>query len=81
MTISNSKSNSKSSNDSVAYDHDINHNMPSRWYTVLALPFPDQRIGRRDIISTYGRRGGSGISLTSNHQADFFSSTNTTQPL
>lgn len=29
-------------------------NMPSRWYTVLALPFPDQRLGRRDI-STFGR--------------------------
>lgn len=28
--------------------------LPSRWYTVLALPFPDQRLGRRDI-STFGR--------------------------
>lgn len=32
------------------------HNMPSRWYTVLALPFPDQRLGRRDINS-FGRAG------------------------
>lgn len=31
-----------------------NANAPSRWYTVLALPFPDQRLGRRDI-STFGR--------------------------
>lgn len=28
--------------------------MPSRWYTVLALPFPDQRLGRRDI-NTFGQ--------------------------
>lgn len=28
--------------------------MPSRWYTVLALPFPEIPIGRRDI-STFGR--------------------------
>lgn len=28
--------------------------MPSRWYTVLALPFPDQKLGRRDI-NTFGR--------------------------
>lgn len=31
-----------------------NPNMPSRWYTVLALPFPDQKLGRRDI-NTFGR--------------------------
>jgi hypothetical protein len=30
--------------------------LPSRWYTVLALPFPDQKLGRRDI-STFGRNG------------------------
>lgn len=30
------------------------NNMPSRWYTVLALPFPDQKLGRRDI-NTFGR--------------------------
>ena len=30
--------------------------LPSRWYTVLALPFPDQRLGRRDI-NTFGRGG------------------------
>lgn len=30
--------------------------MPSRWYTVLALPFPDQRLGRRDI-NTFGQGG------------------------
>lgn len=31
--------------------------VPSRWYTVLALPFPDQTVGRRDILGTaYGRR-------------------------
>lgn len=29
---------------------------PSRWYTVLALPFPDQKLARRDI-STFGRHG------------------------
>ncbi|XP_037028180.1 uncharacterized protein LOC119068621 isoform X3 [Bradysia coprophila] len=28
--------------------------LPSRWYTVLALPFPEIPIGRRDI-STFGR--------------------------
>lgn len=27
---------------------------PSRWYTVLALPFDDQKLGRRDI-NTFGR--------------------------
>lgn len=32
-----------------------NH-LPSRWYTVLALPFPDQKLARRDI-STFGRYG------------------------
>lgn len=32
------------------------HLPPSRWYTVLALPFPDQRVGRRDI-STFGHAG------------------------
>lgn len=32
----------------------LNPNMPSRWYTVLALPFPDQKLGRRDI-NTFGR--------------------------
>jgi hypothetical protein len=30
--------------------------LPSRWYTVLALPFPDQKLARRDI-STFGRHG------------------------
>lgn len=30
--------------------------LPSRWYTVLALPFPDQRLGRRDI-NTFGQGG------------------------
>lgn len=30
--------------------------MPSRWYTVLALPFPDQKLGRRDI-NTFGAGG------------------------
>lgn len=34
-----------------------NKDVPSRWYTVLALPFPDQTVGRRDILGTaYGRR-------------------------
>lgn len=42
-TTSNSNNNSKT-----------NPNMPSRWYTVLALPFPDQKLGRRDI-NTFGR--------------------------
>ena len=27
---------------------------PSRWYTLLALPFDDQKLGRRDI-NTFGR--------------------------
>lgn len=35
-------------------DKQTNPNMPSRWYTVLALPFPDQKLGRRDI-NTFGR--------------------------
>lgn len=30
--------------------------LPSRFYTVLALPFPDQKLARRDI-STFGRNG------------------------
>lgn len=35
----------------------LSHNhLPSRWYTVLALPFPDQKLARRDI-STFGRHG------------------------
>lgn len=35
----------------------VNSEMPSRWYTVLALPFPDQTVGRRDILgAAYGRR-------------------------
>lgn len=40
-----------SNNTKDSYNH--NH-MPSRWYTVLALPFPDQKLGRRDI-NTFGR--------------------------
>lgn len=36
-------------------DKNNNNNMPSRWYTVLALPFPDQKLGRRDINTTFGR--------------------------
>ncbi|XP_017779814.1 PREDICTED: uncharacterized protein LOC108565063 isoform X2 [Nicrophorus vespilloides] len=27
--------------------------MPSRWYTLLALPFPDQQIGRREFTRNY----------------------------
>ncbi|KYN41919.1 Sushi, von Willebrand factor type A, EGF and pentraxin domain-containing protein 1 [Trachymyrmex septentrionalis] len=28
--------------------------MPSRWYTLLALPFPDQHLGRRDLTARRG---------------------------
>lgn len=38
-------------NVTMSQDH-----LPSRWYTVLALPFPDQKLARRDI-STFGRHG------------------------
>lgn len=27
--------------------------MPSRWYTLLALPFPDQQVGRREFAPSY----------------------------
>ncbi|XP_018327254.1 uncharacterized protein LOC108738356 [Agrilus planipennis] len=37
--------------------------MPSRWYTLLALPFPDQQIGRRDFTRNY----------RSAHRAGYFS--------
>lgn len=39
---------------SLSDRHISSNNMPSRWYTVLALPFPDQKLGRRDI-NTFGR--------------------------
>lgn len=39
---------------SLSDRHLNSSNMPSRWYTVLALPFPDQKLGRRDI-NTFGR--------------------------
>lgn len=32
--------------------------MPSRWYTLLALPFPDQQVGRREFTSKYHSRAG-----------------------
>ncbi|XP_049819681.1 sushi, von Willebrand factor type A, EGF and pentraxin domain-containing protein 1 isoform X2 [Aethina tumida] len=37
--------------------------MPSRWYTLLALPFPDQQIGRREFSRSY----------RSHHRAGYFS--------
>lgn len=37
--------------------------MPSRWYTLLALPFPDQQIGRREFARNYH----------SHHRAGYFS--------
>lgn len=37
------------------YEQSHDH-LPSRWYTVLTLPFPDQKLARRDI-STFGRHG------------------------
>ena len=50
--LSNSTTLSKNEvNLSLSQDH-----LPSRWYTVLALPFPDQKLARRDI-STFGRHG------------------------
>lgn len=39
---------------SISNNNKKTNNMPSRWYTVLALPFPDQKLGRRDI-NTFGR--------------------------
>lgn len=27
--------------------------LPSRWYTLLALPFPDQQVGRREIARAH----------------------------
>ncbi|KAG8325365.1 C-type lectin (CTL) or carbohydrate-recognition domain (CRD) [Homalodisca vitripennis] len=32
--------------------------MPSRWYTLLALPFPDQQVGRREFSRAYRSRAG-----------------------
>lgn len=32
--------------------------MPSRWYTLLALPFPDQHVGRREFTRPYRSRAG-----------------------
>ena len=37
--------------------------LPSRWYTLLALPFPDQQIGRREFTRSY----------RSHHRAGYFS--------
>lgn len=39
--------------------------MPSRWYTLLALPFPDQQIGRREFSRNYRP-----------HRAGYFSNPN-----
>lgn len=47
--------------------------MPSRWYTLLALPFPDQHLGRRDLTA---RRSGDhpySFSLTAAQRAGYFS--------
>ncbi|XP_063240825.1 sushi, von Willebrand factor type A, EGF and pentraxin domain-containing protein 1 isoform X2 [Bacillus rossius redtenbacheri] len=34
------------------------HSVPPRWYTLLALPFPDQQVGRREFSRSYRNRAG-----------------------
>lgn len=53
--LSNTTTLSKNYLDNHNLDLSPDH-LPSRWYTVLALPFPDQKLARRDI-STFGRHG------------------------
>ncbi|KAL7307253.1 hypothetical protein TKK_0000450 [Trichogramma kaykai] len=48
--------------------------VPSRWYTLLALPFPDQHLGRRDLTSA--RRPNDhpySFGLTAAQRAGYFS--------
>lgn len=49
-------SNNTTLSKSQFYEQSHDHLPSSRWYTVLALPFPDQKLARRDI-STFGRYG------------------------
>lgn len=54
---SNSNNNKNKKDKKAAKGSKDGSQVPSRWYTVLALPFPDQTVGRRDILGTaYGRR-------------------------
>nr|CAD7456841.1 unnamed protein product [Timema tahoe] len=39
--------------------------MPPRWYTLLALPFPDQQVGRREFSRNYRNRAESPHTLES----------------
>ncbi|CRL04022.1 CLUMA_CG017140, isoform A [Clunio marinus] len=55
--LSNSTTLSKKYFENCKHDVKLSQDhLPSRWYTVLALPFPDQKLARRDI-STFGRHG------------------------
>nr|XP_012232522.1 PREDICTED: uncharacterized protein LOC105678072 isoform X2 [Linepithema humile] len=47
--------------------------MPSRWYTLLALPFPDQHLGRRDLTARRGSDHPYSFSLSAAHRAGYFS--------
>lgn len=47
--------------------------MPSRWYTLLALPFPDQHLGRRDLTARRGTDHPYSFGLSAAHRAGYFS--------
>ena len=47
--------------------------MPSRWYTLLALPFPDQHLGRRDLTARRGNDHPYSFTLSAAHRAGYFS--------
>lgn len=47
--------------------------MPSRWYTLLALPFPDQHLGRRDLMARRGSDHPYSFTISAAHRAGYFS--------
>jgi hypothetical protein len=47
--------------------------MPSRWYTLLALPFPDQHLGRRDLTARRAADHPYSFGLSAAHRAGYFS--------
>ncbi|XP_015116058.1 uncharacterized protein LOC107040475 [Diachasma alloeum] len=47
--------------------------MPSRWYTLLALPFPDQHLGRRDLTARRATDHPYSFNLSAAHRAGYFS--------
>ncbi|EGI62156.1 Sushi, von Willebrand factor type A, EGF and pentraxin domain-containing protein 1 [Acromyrmex echinatior] len=54
--------------------------MPSRWYTLLALPFPDQHLGRRDLTARRGNDHPYSFTLSAAHRAGYFSNPSLLQP-